>query len=163
MAKILEAPFLRSGFNYDRNAASIESGLSCQDKSLAVQSEKEDADINTIVKRFGLTGQLPSNVRVPSFQDFQEPLDFHQAMNLVVEAQEAFMTMPADIRSRFRNDPGTFMDFVLDPANREESEKLGLAIPPEKEAPIVDGSQLAVAPVVAAPGGSSGTSPVPKA
>jgi len=57
--------FVRSPYNYDMAKASVESGLACEDASRAVQSQREDADINVIVKRFGLTGQLPQNVRVP--------------------------------------------------------------------------------------------------
>ena len=59
MSKVV-APFVRSPYNYDMSAVSDETGLCCEDESLAIQSAKEDADINTIVRRFGLTGELPS-------------------------------------------------------------------------------------------------------
>lgn len=147
--------FLRSGFNYDRDLASDESGLKCEDKSLARQSELEDSDINVIVKRFGLTGQLPSNVRVPSYGDFTSPLDFHQAMNLVSQANEAFLLMPAAVRSRFENDPGKFMDFVHDDANREEAEKLGLVVPKVPEEPVGPVEVVVVASPVAPPAGKA--------
>jgi len=122
-------------FNYDTNAASDESGLKCEDASLTRQSEAESADINVIVKRFGLTGHLPEGVRVPSYGDFDGVSDFHQAMELVVKAEEAFMQMPAEVRARFHNEPGEFVDFVSDDKNREEAVKLGIVAPP---APLVE-------------------------
>jgi len=139
---MVDAPFLRSGFNYDRSVASNASGLKCEDVSLARQSEAQDADINEIVRRFGITGQLPSNVRVPSFGDFSGITSFHEAMNVVAEAQEAFMLMPAEVRSRFKNDPEQFLDFVYDEDNRAEAEKLGLVLPkvevlPDKPVEVV--------------------------
>lgn len=118
--------FLRAMGNYDTMAASDESGLECKDKSLAKQNEKEEADINTIVKRFGITGQLPQNVRAPQYGDFTEVTDYHTAMNAVRNAEIAFMQMPADIRSRFENDPQAFLEFCSDPANLEEMRKMGL-------------------------------------
>ena len=42
----------------DMDEASVEAGLECKDDSLAVQSQRDEADINTIVRRFGLSGEL---------------------------------------------------------------------------------------------------------
>ncbi len=140
--KRLAEVFFRTGYNYDRDAASVESGLECLDESLTVQSEAEDADINTIVRRFGLTGMLPQNVRVPLASDFIEALDFKDAMNAVRAAEESFATMPADVRSRFGNDPAQFYDFCVAEkdgvlANLEEMRALGLAVP-ERVPPVVE-------------------------
>lgn len=138
-------PFVRSAYNYDMNAASDEAGLNCQvdvetgelTPSLTKQSFAEECDINTIVRRFGLTGQLPSNVRMPSYEDFSEVVDFQSAMFAVRSAQESFMQMPADIRSRFHNDPGEFVDFVAKDENRAEAERLGLVTPRPAVVPVV--------------------------
>lgn len=125
----MEVPFLRTPYNYDRDAASDESGLSCEDESLAIQSAAEEADINTIVRRFGLTGQLPSGVAMPRYGDFSNLPDFHTAMNMVRQAQEGFMNVPAEIRARFGNDPQQLMQFLEDDRNRDEAVKLGLVKP----------------------------------
>lgn len=130
MGKVISAPFVRSPYNYDVNAASDESGLKCLDKSLTVQSEAEDADINTIVERFGLTGQLPSNVRMPTSGDFTGVASYHDACNLAIAADEAFMQFPAEVRKRFNHDPAELMAFVEDAANRDEAIRLGLVVPP---------------------------------
>lgn len=119
--------FLRTAFNYDREEASVSSGLECLDPSLAQQSERDECDINTIVKRFNLTGQLPSNVRIPEYRDFEAVTDYHSALNLVIEADQAFAAMPAHVRARFDNDAAKFLEFASDSRNAEEAVKLGIA------------------------------------
>lgn len=126
---MMGAPFVRSPYNYDVAKASDESALLCEDESLAVQSAKDEVDINTIVKRFGLTGQLPDAVAAPTYGDFVGVKDYHSAMNAVAKANEAFEEMPAEVRARFGNDPGAFVDFCSDEKNRAEAEKLGLVVP----------------------------------
>lgn len=128
MSSAVKPPFLRTPFNYDRDSASFDDGLFCEDCSLAQQSALEESDINTIVRRFGLTGELPSGVRAPTYEDFTGVVDFHTAMNAVAQAHEAFDLMPASIRARFDNDPGLFVDFCSDPANYDEAERLGLVV-----------------------------------
>ena len=122
--------FLRAFGNYDVDEASRESGLVCDaSEGLAQQQFKEECDINTIVQRFGLTGEMPQNVRVPVSGDFTGVVDFHSAMNAVRGAQEAFMELPGRVRARFGNDPQALMEFVGDVANRDEAAKLGLLAP----------------------------------
>lgn len=58
----MKGPFLRTPYNYDMNAAGDESGLRCEDATRAQQQFKEESDINTIVARFGLTGEMPDNL-----------------------------------------------------------------------------------------------------
>lgn len=124
--------FVRNAFNYDRRKASLACGLECYDLSRTQQSQKDEADINMIVKRFGLTGQLPSNVRAPTFGDFDQVNDFQTAMNVIVEAERSFMKMPAEVRSRFNHSPQLFVEFCSDEKNLPEMRKLGLAIPEKK-------------------------------
>lgn len=130
--------FVRSPYNYDMEAASDASGLECKDVTRAVQSSRDEVDINTIVRRFGLTGQLPENVHVPQFVDFDEVHDFHSAMNLIGEARDSFMAMPADVRARFDNDPQGLVAFVSDPANLDEARKLGIAVAKAAEDPLLE-------------------------
>lgn len=123
----VEVPFVRSPYNYDRDAASDESGLYCDDPSLAVQDQRDEVDINTIVARFGLTGELPDNIRQPEYGDYTGVTDYQTAMNAVRAAAEDFMRLPAKVRTRFDNDPQKYLDFFSDPANQDEAIKLGLA------------------------------------
>lgn len=120
-------PFLRSAYNYDTKVASDESGLRCDDESLAVQDSKDECDINTIVQRFGLTGELPDDIRTPSYGDFTGVGDYRTALHQVMAADSEFMRLPAKLRARFHNDAGTFVEFCSDPDNLPELRRLGLA------------------------------------
>jgi len=129
--------FFRTPFNYDTTEASDESALRCDDESLAIQSAKEDADINTIVRRFGLTGELPNDVTMPTHGDFTAVPDFQTAMNLVTSAQSEFMRIPADLRARFNNDPHQLISFLDNDANRDAARELGLLKPVDAPVPPV--------------------------
>ncbi|WNK14605.1 MAG: internal scaffolding protein [Microvirus sp.] len=125
---------------YDFKKRSDASGLVCKDPSKTVQSEAIDADINTIVKRFGITGHLPQNLKIPSYGDYDQVNDYQSALDAITDAEEQFMSIPADIRSRFGNDAGTFLHFAADPDNYDALAELGLAkarVPATVEVPKV--------------------------
>lgn len=122
----MKPPFVRNPYNYDTNQAGDDSGLKCLDKTRTQQSFAEEVDINTIVRRFNLTGEIPAGIRMPEYGDYTGISDFKTAMDALAIANEAFDAMPASVRSRFHNSPAEFVDFCLDDANREEAEKLGL-------------------------------------
>lgn len=121
--------YLRSEFNYDGDEVSRETGLSDFGPSLTVQSQKDEADINTIVRNFGVTGQVPQNVRVPMYGDFTGVGDYRQALDAVRTAEESFMKLPAEFRAELDNDPQRFLEFCADEANLDRMRKLGLAVP----------------------------------
>lgn len=154
--------FVRAPGNYDMDAVSRETGLECLDESLAVQSERDESDINTIVRRFGLTGHLPTGVVVPTYGDFSAAIDFREANDLIIQANAAFMEMPADVRSRFQNDPGAFLDFVNDASNYDEALKMGIVNPRKKEDTIpaldVPGKEIKDVKRNVAKGSGGGTS-----
>lgn len=130
--------FVRTPYNYDVDEASVESGLLCTDESLAKQEYKEECDINTIIERFGLAYQTPAGTRMPQYGDFTGLESYHDAMNAIAQAGESFDLLPATLRARFQNDPGQFVDFCLNDANRDEAIKLGLvAVPPEAVSTVV--------------------------
>jgi len=119
-------PFVRSPYNYDTKAASDESGLKCEDPSRTIQSFAQESDINWIVENFTRNGVLPEQ-RQPQFGDFTNlPTDYHIAMNQIRNADAAFMTLPAKVRSEFDNDPGKLLAFVSDPKNFDRAVELGI-------------------------------------
>lgn len=121
---------VRSAFDYDAEAVSDSSGLLCEDDSKTVQADAEDADINVIVRRFGITHELPVNLRVPLTEEFDTLVtDYKSALDMLILADQAFLDMPADVRKRFNHDAGAFVEFASNPANLEEMRKLGLADP----------------------------------
>jgi len=122
-------PFLRTPYNYDTNAATNESALHCEDASLAQQHYKDETDINNILRQFNITGLLPQSPLSPRYGDFTGIGDYQSALNAVIAAEDGFMALPADLRTRFNNDPAQLIDFLSNDENRAEAEKLGLVDP----------------------------------
>lgn len=118
--------FLRTPYNYDRDAATNESGLACEEPSLAQQHFKDECDINNILRQFNITGLLPEQTLSPRYGDFTGISDYHTAMNRVIAVQDEFEALPAQIRARFDNDPAQLIEFMENSENRSEAESLGL-------------------------------------
>ena len=118
--------FLRTQYNYDHNAASNASGLVCEEPTRAQQHHKDECDINVILERFGKTGQMPVNAISGTYGDFSGVHDYHTALNQLIAADNEFAALPAHIRSRFANEPANLIQFLENPDNRAEAEKLGL-------------------------------------
>ena len=121
----MKAPFLKTPYNYDTDAASNESGLVCLEPTLAQQHFKDECDINYILKNFGIEA-LAVNPLQPRYGDFTDVVDYHSALNAVIAAEDGFMALPANIRTRFDNDPAKLIDFMENPANLAEAQSLGL-------------------------------------
>lgn len=127
--------FLRAEGNYDADKASLETGVECLDPSLAVQSQLDEADINSIVKRFGLTGELPLNKRTPLPDIFFDEVDYGECLRTVKAAEASFMSLPASVRATFENDPEQFVLFAEDSDNLPKLREWGLA-PPAPVPPV---------------------------
>lgn len=145
--------FLRAPGNYDADAVSLETALEIDDQdpveNVTQQQFKDECDINTIIERFGLTGELPMTRQMPVSGDFTGVSDFQSAMQLVRQAEEAFMELPAKVRAEFRNDPQAVLEFLDDEKNRERAVELGLLPkPPEKTRDVVQAVDELAAKVV---------------
>lgn len=132
----------------ERSKSSALDCVALGDKGFAKQSFKEECDINTIVRRFGLDVRpVPEGTYAWTDQDFSGVTDFRSALELVVMAEDSFMTLPASVRMRFDNDPGKFVTFSSDPKNAEELVALGLATKRPEVAPVK--VEVVTTPVVA--------------
>lgn len=93
------------------------------------QEFKAECDINTIMGKYMRTGELPHvNLVAPQYFD-ASGVDFQTHMNAIAEAKSLFAQLPSAIRNRFYNDPGQFVDFCSEPANRTEMAQMGLLSP----------------------------------
>jgi len=86
---------------------------------LTQQHPKEEVDINTIVRRFGLTAEMPFGAAGGFYGDFTGIQDFESALGLVEGAQERFEALPAHVRERFDNDPGKLIAYVQRVSQKE--------------------------------------------
>lgn len=115
---------------YDPVARSRATALTCSDPSLARQDQEAQANINNIVKAFGVTGKLPVLPNLPEYGDFTDsPRDYMEAMERLQAAEKAFYTVPASVRAEFNNNPAEFFDAVHK-MSKEELIERGLAPPP---------------------------------
>lgn len=117
------------------------------EKTRTKQSMQAECDVNNIIKKFQVTGMLEHRNKYEGEYGEFEAIDFHEAMNIVAAAKEMFSSVPSDVRKRFNNDPGEFINFAADKANQEEIYKLGLAErPPQEpaEAPAENGGETGV-------------------
>ena len=117
------------------------------------QSFKDECDINIIMSKFMKTGLVRHlTTSEPRFGDFTQVSDYQTALNAVLEADNAFQTLPASIRARFNNAPAEFLRFVDDPANQSEMVSLGLATAPTASS----GAAAPASPTPGNPGVSGG-------
>ena len=107
-----------------------------KEKSLTKQHDAKKANIHNILKAYERTGLLPQRTVEPLEGQLPDVSSYHQAMNILVEAQQTFDQLPSDIRQKFDNDPSKFLDYVNatnedgELANIEEMREIGLAETP---------------------------------
>lgn len=103
-------------------------GIDTGSETATQQHHAKSADLNEIVRRFGITGRnIPQAAADPRYYgDFSQATNFREALDRVRAAQEHFESLPAAVRERFANDPVRLHSFVMAPENAEEAVKLGL-------------------------------------
>jgi len=95
--------------------------------SKAQQQYKEQCDVNNIIAKYKKTGEWIHVTRKEGvYADVSNIRDYHESLQKVVDANNAFSTLPAHIRIRFDNDPAALLEFMQDPKNYDEGVKLGI-------------------------------------
>ncbi len=95
-------------------------------KGKTKQSFKDQCDINIILAKYDQTGALGHlNKATPNY-GYATSENFAEAMRTVTDAQTGFQNLSEKIKNRFDNNPGKLLDFVQDPANKQEGAELGL-------------------------------------
>jgi len=98
--------------------------------SMTEQSHKDSCDINVILDRFAKTGVANGNSRMPQFLDTCDLPSYQESLNVIIDADEAFMSLDSKLRKRFDNDPAKLLEFVDNPSNLDECIELGLIAKP---------------------------------
>lgn len=97
------------------------------EKSLTQQSFADMCDINKIMSRWLSGGPPPASPEAQAvFRDVSHGMDYRELLDVTMNVQMSFDELPAEVRSRFKNDPALLLDFVGDHANYDECVKLGL-------------------------------------
>lgn len=99
------------------------------EESKTQQSFAKDADLNEIVRRYGIGvgDEMPIAPVDPSFYgEVSAVNDLRTVLDVRRQAVAAFNALPPKLRERFHNDPAKLHEFVTNPDNLEESFNLGL-------------------------------------
>lgn len=120
---------------YDSDAherARRHTDIKCEDESLTQQSFAEDADINVLARRFGMT-DAPVPTEWPGGTDGITSLipacaDLRQMLDVIAEGRAAFAALPADVRARFHNNPVVLDHFMQRCAEDEKSYDEGIRL-----------------------------------
>ena len=109
-------------------------GLICETPSRTQQQFKDECDVNNILRNYVNTGILTHTSAVaPQFGDFSSlPSDYGEALDLIEQSRQQFMSLPSEVRERFDNSPRKLVEFLSDQANIDEAVKLGLAVKKEE-------------------------------
>lgn len=102
-------------------------------KSTKVQQHfRDEVDINTIVRRFGVAGQLPAFSPEGVYGDFTDIEDYDGAVERIDRADRAFMSLPAEVRERFHNDASE----LVRAASISDLDEFGKLVFPVKESGV---------------------------
>lgn len=99
--------------------------------SMTRQEFADECDVNVLMARYEKTGvwPLPPLDAKPRYLDVSDVPDLQGAMQVMIEAEAAFMSLPAIVRKEFDNDKLKFVEFAQDPANLDQMRIWGLAPP----------------------------------
>lgn len=120
---------------YDAKAVSEATSIDTGSESSVQQQFGQEVDINTIVRRFGISRTQPSGAAGGVYGDFTGIHDYESAQAAVDRARDGFMALPPEVREKFRNDPGAYLEHV-DQMTDEELEA-EYAPPVAPVAPVV--------------------------
>lgn len=106
------------------------------EEDLTVQSYADEADINVMIKRFGIASV--AKPQAPGYYDFTTaPTDYMEAHMAIIEADRRFAQVPARIRAQHENNPAKFAAWLADEKNADQARELGLMKPkPVPPAPM---------------------------
>lgn len=102
-------------------------GITFTQPTMAQQQFREECNINSIMKRYQVTGVIDHIAKHEGHYGDISPMSFHEAQNTIATANSMFEELPSSARKQFKNDPSIFLEYVQDPANADSLRDMGLA------------------------------------
>lgn len=104
--------------------------LDTGDVMMTKQEHKAECDIHNILKQYQQTGIIThiSNQQ-PIYADLPDALDYQSSLNILMSADEAFSTLPSQVRDHYDNDPAAFLAAFSDPSQEDQLRAWGLLKP----------------------------------
>lgn len=122
------------------------------EENMTEEQHKSDVEIHAIMRKYKETGVVNHvNKYQGSYMDMISAPDFTEAQRQIAEAKSMFESVPSHIRDDFGNDPARFLDFMQNPANRDQIAEYGfdtqhLGEHPDYPAPPESPREMALAP-----------------
>lgn len=91
---------------YDAKKHSEDTSIHTGSDSRVQQQYANEVDVNTIMKRYGITATAPLGPATGVYGDFTDIEDYESAVERIRGAEARFMALPAAVRERFGNNPG---------------------------------------------------------
>lgn len=85
-----------------------------------------DCDINNIVA--GMTAPFPMREPISDEVKMLTPDAYEKALYAKAEAENAFMQLPSETRTFFKNNPKNMLEFIQNPENVDKCVELGLMV-----------------------------------
>lgn len=97
------------------------------EESLTKQEFAGEVNINNIIAKHRQTGVVTHiERRIPQYGDYSFANSLHDALDLVMEADEEFMRLPASVREKAHNDPARFFEMLATESGEKELTEAGL-------------------------------------
>lgn len=105
-------------------------GLSCRDDLKAQQHFKDECDINLIFAKYQQTGEpLPEpGGKYDETGEYLAYNDYRRNLEMIIEADNEFMALPARVRKYYDNDPAKYLEAVY--SKDASIYDLGIAVKP---------------------------------
>jgi len=111
--------------------------VDCSSPLITDQSQKNECDINVIMKNYANTGMLShTSTKTPKYIDNTTIPNLEKAYDIVYRAEEAFFDLPPDIRRLMDNDPSQLENFISNPNNADILIKNGVILKQEPKIEI---------------------------
>lgn len=102
-----------------------------KDEVRTEQNHKGSVDINDIVAKQGVD-RIALNTNIQALTFDENPYNnYQEMMEHIATGKSAFESLPAKTRLEFDNSPAKYMDYVLNPDNRDAMIERGWAAAPE--------------------------------
>ncbi len=101
--------------------------------SLTVQSDRDEADIIKILKKYKEVGIVDHlNLTQSSYQDVTAFTDFADVIRTAKEAELQFLELPSKVREIFKHDVANWLDTAHDEEKRASLVAAGIIEPEQK-------------------------------
>lgn len=100
----------------------------CSEPLITDQSGAREADVNNIMLHYTKSGMLPQIQIQGSYSDNSNTPSLEDAFRIAKSAQDAFYTLPPNIRRLMDNDPSQLENFVANPNNADVLLKEGVLV-----------------------------------